>query len=62
MIWINIGLFLPMMISGSFEIFVHLNKPFAKWKENEYFEEFSTLTGFILNFVTPVWFQFCTLS
>ena len=50
---INLGLFMPPLLCGAFEIIVHVMKPIDLKKD---YLSAATLLSFFLNFFLPVWF------
>ena len=62
LISVNLGLFLPPLLCGAFEIVVKLTNPFENYKREKSYLSAATLLNFFVNYFLPVWFQFGTLS
>ena len=61
LISVNLGLFLPFLLCGAFEIVVHVLQPFESFKSDKRYLSAATLLNFVLNYFFVVWFQLGTL-
>ena len=56
LICVNLGLFLPTLLCGAFEVVVHVAKPFENFRSDKRYLATATLLNFTLNYFFVVWF------